>query len=499
MEAQRAQWGSRLGFVLAAAGSAVGLGNIWGFPYMTGQNGGGMFVFVYLVAVALIGLPIMMAEILIGRTAQKSPVGAYRELAAPGTPWMGLGWLSVVAAFIILSFYSVVAGWSLHFLWLSVTEGFIVSTENEEIKAAMTAEITGKFGKLATNPEVSTLWHIIFMVMVTGIVAAGIKGGIELCTKILMPALFGIMVILLFWSLSTDGAGMGVKFILGIHDDELLGYLHEKPAFTANSALAALGQAFFSLSLGMGALITYGSYLRRDDDIVGTSIVVTVLDVIVALMAAFVIFPIVFLAGLQPTDGPGLVFSTLPVAFSQMYGGIVLAPLFFFLLSVAAITSAISLLEVATSYFIDERGWTRVKATLFTGGVILLIGIPSALSASSALFGDGISALLGRAFGEAGAMNWFDALYYLTFKLMLPLGGLGIALFVAWRVGGEARRQSFLAGTKLGFLYWGWVQLLRYIVPIAVLIVFLNAIGLLEFGGGSENVTEVTEVIEDLQ
>lgn len=497
MEAQRAHWGSRLGFILAAAGSAVGLGNIWGFPYMTGQNGGGMFVLVYLLAVALIGVPIMMAEILIGRTSQKSPVGAYRELAAPGTPWIGLGWLSVVAAFIILSFYSVVAGWSLHFLWLSVTEGFIIDAA-ADVAAIDTQreEITGKFGALAGNAEVSTLWHIIFMVIVTGIVAAGIKGGIELCAKVLMPALFGLMIILLFWSLSTDGAGMGIKFILGIHDAELLEYLDEKPAFTANSALQALGQAFFSLSLGMGALITYGSYLRRTDDIVGSSIIITVLDVSVALVAAFVIFPIVFLAGMQPTDGAGLVFSTLPVAFAEMPGGLVLAPLFFFLLSVAAITSAISLLEVATSYFIDERGWTRIKATMFTGGVILLIGIPSALSASSALFGDGISAFLGRIFGEAGEMNWFDALYYLAFNLMLPLGGLGIALFVAWRVGDEARRQAFMAGTRLGKLYWGWVQLLRYIVPIAVLVVFLNAVNLITFGGDDEDEEQIVEQVE---
>ncbi|TVQ52481.1 MAG: sodium-dependent transporter, partial [Phycisphaerales bacterium] len=446
MAAERAHWGSKLGFVLAATGSAVGLGNIWGFPYMTGQNGGGVFILVYLLAVALIGLPIMMAEILIGRTAQKSPVGAYRELSAPRSPWIGVGWVGVLAAFIILSYYSVIAGWSMHFLWLSVTDGFVLANETEQAARESREAIAGLHGEVAGNPEVSTLWHIVFMVIVVGIVAAGIKGGIELCTKVLMPALFGLMIILAIWALTTDGAGLGVKFILGIHDAELLEYLDERPAFTANSALAAVGQAFFSLSLGMGALITYGSYLRRNDDIVGTSVVITVLDVSVALIAAFVIFPIVFLAGLQPTDGPGLVFSTLPVAFAEMPGGMVLAPLFFFLLSVAAITSGISLLEVATSYFIDERGWTRIKAALFAGGVILLLGIPSAVSASSTLFGTGFANFLGSIFGEAGEMSWFDAFVYLTYNLMLPIGGLGIALFAAWRLGDAARREAFTTG-----------------------------------------------------
>jgi neurotransmitter:Na+ symporter, NSS family len=484
---ERAHWGSRVGFILAAAGSAVGLGNIWGFPYMAGQNGGGLFILVYLLAVALIGLPIMMAEILIGRTAQLSPVGAYRALSAPRSPWLGLGWLSVVAAFIILSFYSVVAGWSMHFLWLSVTDGFA---------GRETAEVAGLFGQLAGNAEVSTIWHIIFMFIVTGIVAAGIKGGIELCTKILMPALFGLLVILVLWAMTTDGFAPGVKFILGIHDAELLELLDERPGFGPGSALAAVGQAFFSLSLGMGALIAYGSYLRRNDDIVGASIVVSVLDVTVALLAAFIVFPIVFLAGLQPAEGPGLVFSTLPVAFSQMPGGLVLAPIFFFLLAVAAITSAISLLEVATSYFIDERGWPRAKAALLTGGLILLLGIPSALSASSALFGTGVSEFLGATFGEAAEMNWFDALYYLTFNLMLPLGGLGIALFVAWRVGDAAREQAFKTGTRLGKLYWGWVQLLRYIVPLAVLVVFLNAIGVLGLFVGNDVQPEPVEILQ---
>jgi NSS family neurotransmitter:Na+ symporter len=471
MTTTRAQWGSRLGFILAAAGSAVGLGNIWAFPYLTGRNGGGLFVLVYLVAVALVGLPIMMAEIFIGRTAQNSPVGAYRALSAPRSPWLGVGWLGVVAAFVILSFYSVIAGWSMHYVWLSVTDGF-VGKDPEEIGAM--------FGALASSEEASTLWHVIFMVVTIGIVAGGVKGGIELCAKVLMPALFVLLLVLLVWGTTTDGFMPGVKFIVGIHDEDLLSRLgDDQLGFTAASWLEALGQAFFSLSLGMGALITYGSYLGRNEDLPSTAFIVGVLDTTVALLAAFIIFPIVFAAGQQPGQGPGLVFATLPVAFSTMPGGVFLAPIFFVLLTIAAVTSAVSLLEVATSYFIDERGWSRAKAALVTGGCITLIGVPSAMSGGSALFGEGVASFLERIFGEAGRLDWFGALVFLTFNLMLPLGGLGIALFVAWRVGDTAREEGFKAGSTLGRLYWGWVQLLRYVVPIAVVAVLLHAVGLI--------------------
>jgi NSS family neurotransmitter:Na+ symporter len=471
MTMQRAHWGSRLGFILAAAGSAVGLGNIWAFPYMTGKNGGGLFVAVYLVCVALVGLPIMMAEILIGRTAQSSPVGAYRSLSRRGSPWVGMGWMSVAAAFIILSFYSVIAGWSMHYMWLSVTDGFGGKSPEQ---------IIDMFGSVASHPGLSTIWHVIFMVVTIGIVAAGVQGGLELCTRVLMPSLFVMLVIMVIWGMTTDGFGPGLKYIVGIHDEDLLARLGEdRPRFTAGSWLEALGQAFFSLSLGMGALITYGSYLKRKDDIVTTSILVGLLDTAVALLSAFIVFPIIFAAGLQPAEKTGLVFETIPIAFSQMPGGTIIAPIFFLLLTIAAVTSAISLLEVATSYFIDEKGWSRGRAALFTGGLIMVLGIPSAMSGGSQLFGEGVSSLLASVFGEAAAMSWFDAFVYLTFNLMLPLGGLGIALFVAWRVGGEAREQAFQTGTRLGHLYWGWVQLLRYVVPIAVILVLLHAVGVI--------------------
>ncbi len=458
MAAERVHWGSRVGFVLAAAGSAIGLGNIWRFPWLTGEHGGGLFVLCYLGCVAVVGLPIMIAEILIGRTSQTSPVGAFRALSRRGSPWLGLGWLSVVAAFVILSYYSVVAGWALHYLWLSLTETFAGHSPEQ---------ISATFAALATNEEVSTLWHLVFMALTVGIVAAGVKGGIERWSWILMPGLFLIMLVLLVYAMTTGGFGKGLAFI----------FAPDPAKFSWQTVLAALGQAFFSLSLGMGAMITYGSYLRRDDDIVSTSVTVCALDTSAALLAAMIFFPILFSAGQHSNQGPGLVFTTLPIAFSQMPGGLLLAPAFFILLVFAALTSTISLLEVASAYFIDERGWSRRRAALFTGGAITLLGIPSAMSAGSALFGTGVQELTAPVFGQAGAKTWFDLFDYVATNWMLPLGGLGIAAFAAWKVGEPLRRESFQAGTRLGALYWGWVRLLRYVVPLAVVLVFLNAIG----------------------
>ena len=451
-----------MGFILAAAGSAVGLGNIWRFPYITGENGGGLFVIVYVLCVALIGLPIMMAEIFIGRTAQNSPVGAIRSMSQPRSPWMGLGWLSVVAAFVILSFYSVVAGWSMHYLWLSVTKSFTNMT---------TDEIGDIFGALHGNAGLNVLWHVIFMCLTIGIVIAGVKRGIEFWSRILMPALFLLLLVLLVYAMTTDGFGSGFSFVFGFHAEKF------RPA---QSTLAAMGQAFFSLSLGMGALITYGSYLRQQESIVSTSIIVSALDLAVALLAALILFPILFAADLDPDQSVGLAFVSLPIAFSQMPGGALLAPAFFILLTFAALTSAISLLEVATAYFIDERGWSRVKATLTTGGGVLILGIPSALSGGDGFFGEGMKADTEPMFGAGAGKSWFDLLDYFSNNWMLPLGGLGIAAFVAWRVGSDVREQGFKAGTRLTALYWGWVQLLRYLVPIAVVLVMLNALGVFD-------------------
>ena len=448
---QRSHWGSRVGFILAAAGAAVGLGNIWKFPYVTGENGGGIFVLVYLACVFLVGLPIMIAEILVGRTTQSSPVGAFKSLAGTRSPWVGMGWLGVVSAFILLSFYSVVAGWSLHYTWLSISGQFAgLGPDN----------VASVFGSLHASVEANLFWHLIFMGLTIAVVFGGVSKGVERWSRILMPALLVMMLVLLGNSLTLDGFDKAVQFLFGFHQDK----------FTAAGALEALGHAFFSLSLGMGAMLTYGSYLRRQDDIVGASVTISALDTFIALVASLMLFPIIFSYGMEPAAGPGLVFISVPIALSQMPGTTFLATVFFALLVFAALTSAISMLEVATSYLIDQRGWQRQRAAVAAGLTTALVGLPSALSGGTRLFGSGMEAMVGK--------NWFDSLDYLVTNWMLPLGGLGMALFTAWRMNQRLRQKEFLAGSRLRGFYQGWLFLLKYPVPVAILLIFLNAVGL---------------------
>ena len=449
---QRGHWGSRIGFILAAAGSAIGLGNIWKFPYIAGENGGGFFVLIYLACIAFVGLPIMIAEILIGRSTQKSPVGAFKGLYKPNSPWIGVGWLGVASAFVILSFYSVVAGWAMHYVYLSLSGVFA------EFEPGYTGQI---FDDLFANPGLNAFWHILFMGIVMSVVIAGVHKGVERWSEILMPMMLGMLLILFGSALTLSGFQEAVAFVFSPATENL----------TRAGVLEALGHSFFTLSLGMGAMITYGSYLRTKDDAVKSSVLIALFDTGIALLACLVLFPITFTYGLEASAGPGLVFVSLPIAFSQMPGGTMLATVFFALLTFAAVTSGISLLEVATAYFIDEKGWSRKRAVCVTGGGIILLGLPSAMSGGTRLFGEGMSELIGR--------NWFELFDYLASNWMLPLGGLGIAVFMAWRVGHQAREQAFKAGTTWGRLYFGWIYLLRYLVPIAVLAIFLHAIGLL--------------------
>ena len=448
--AERGHWGSRLGFVLAAAGSAVGLGNIWKFPYITGENGGGAFVLVYLACIALVGVPVMTAEVLLGRATQKSPVGAFKELA--GGAWVVLGWLGVAGSLVILSYYSIVAGWALHYTYLSLS-GQIVGLGPEGVEPV--------FGALFASNKLNLFWHAVFMVTTVGVVWGGVHKGIERWARILMPALFGLMLVMLANSFTMDGFGRAVDFVFGFHTENL----------TAAGVLEALGHAFFTLSLGMGAMLTYGSYLRRNDDIVSASVTISVLDTVIALTACMVLFPIIFTFGLEPSQGPGLVFVSMPIALSQMTGGTFFSFAFFALLVFAALTSAISLLEVTVSYLIDEKGWQRHRATLIGGGVIAVIGIPSALSGGTWLFGEGFASVCGR--------NWFDTFDYLATNWILPLGGLGIALFTAWRLDDAIRHREFLEGSKLVFFYKTWLFLLKFVVPVGIVLVFLHAIGVI--------------------
>ncbi|MEZ6197562.1 MAG: sodium-dependent transporter [Planctomycetota bacterium] len=456
----RAHWGTRFGFVLAAAGSAVGLGNIWKFPYIAGQNGGGAFVLVYLVFVATIGLPIMVAEVMIGRTTQKSPIGAFRELAGRRSPWTLVGALGVLAAFLVLSYYAVVAGWAMHYTVLSARGAF--AGEDPAASAAV-------FGETAGSSGISIGWHLAFMALTVWVVMGGVQKGIERASRILMPLLFLMLLVLLGKAFFTEGFGKAGDFVFGSHTDKL----------TTAGVLEALGHSFFTLSLGLGGMLTYGSYLDRKADLLRGSIAITVLDTVVALLACMILFPITFSYGMEPAAGPGLVFVNMPVALGQMPGGSAFAVIFFGLVVFAALTSSISILEVVASYLIDERGWTRRRAAISAGVAIAIFGIPSALSGSTHLFGEGVGSWSRGVFGES-VTSWFDVVDHLVSNWMLPLGGMGIALFCAWRIPEGRRFEEFNRTRRLVNAYRAWMFFLRFLVPVAIAAVFLNKLGLLD-------------------
>lgn len=412
LKAKHEQWSGGRGFVLAAAGSAIGLGNIWKFPYMTGQNGGGAFVLVYLLCIALIGVPIMMAEILIGRRAQKNPIGALRTLAAEvgaSPAWSLIGWLGVVTGFLILSFYSVVAGWALAYALQALVSGFA------QISASQAAE---RFGSLLASPWQLVAWHSLFMLICFVVVARGVRRGIEWAVDWMMPLLFLLLLVLVAYAAWLGAFTEGFRFLF-------------RPQFadlTWESVLMALGQAFFTLSLGMGAIMVYGSYLSPRESIAGTTLVIVGTDTLVALLAGLMVFPIVFAIGLEPQAGPGLVFQTLPYVFGQIPAGSLFGFMFFLLVVFAALTSGISLLEPATAYLVERYGWSRVTVA---GGLALVVW---ALGLASVLSFNHWSELYPLGFVEAlREKSFFDLLDGLTSNILLPLGGLGIAIFVGDR------------------------------------------------------------------
>lgn len=441
----RGNWSSQFGFIAAAAGSAVGLGNIWKFPYITGLYGGAAFVLVYLLFVILVCIPIMNSELLVGRKSGKNALGAFKELV-PKSSWWIVGLMGIIAGFIILSYYSVIAGWATAYIFKS--GAYMAAGANP-------ADI---FVGFITSPVTPIIWHAIFMAMCVGIVMAGIEKGIEKYTKILMPALLIILLILIVRSLTLPGAAEGLSFYL-------------KPDFSKLSAegiLAALGQAFFSLSLGMGCMITYGSYLKKDQDIPANSYWIAGADTAIALLAGLAIFPAVFAFGLEPGAGPGLVFITVPAVFASMGAiGHFFGILFFILLTVAAITSAISLLEVVCAYFIDEKKWNRKKAAWIMGTIIFILGIPSSL-------GQGIWS----GYKFIGGRDFLDSLDFIASNILLPLGGFLLCIFIGWYWGtGKAVEEGNIGAKGAITLGGGYRFLIKYVAPIAIFVVFLKSIG----------------------
>jgi NSS family neurotransmitter:Na+ symporter len=443
------QWSSKLAFILAATGSAVGLGNIWRFPYVTGENGGGAFVLVYLLCVVLIGVPIMMAEVMLGRRGRQSPINTMHTLAEEegvNTIWRYVGWLGVVAGFLILSFYSVIAGWAL---------AYVVRTASGVFQGVTAQGASSIFADLISDPERLLAWHTIFMVSTMVIVARGVKSGLERAVRYLMPALFGLLVLLVGYAMAEGAFVEGLRFLFTPDWGKLSGTV----------VLEAMGLAFFSLSLGMGAIMIYGSYLPSNASISRTCFTVAAADTLVALLAGVAIFPIVFAYGLEPGSGPGLIFETLPIAFGAMPGGLVFGTLFFVLLAFAAWTSAISIIEPAVAWLVENAGLSRVHAAVTSGVAAWLVGIGTVLS-----FNVWSGPLL---FGK----SFFDLVDYLTANIMLPLGGLLIAVFAGWVMTGSSVREEM--GMQHPTLYRAWYYLVRFVAPIAVILIFVHAIGLI--------------------
>ena len=436
-------WSSRLVFVLAAAGSAVGLGNIWKFPYITGENGGGAFVVVYLACIALIGVPIMMAEVLLGRAGRLSPINTMRKLARESGGagfWPVIGWMGVLAGFLILSYYAVIAGWAVSYVGRLATGTF---------DGADGAASQAAFDAFLSDPWAVLLWQTVFMAVTVFIVARGVARGLETAVRWLMPLLLVLLLVLVGYGAAVGDFARGAGFLFGFDASKL----------SVDGLLTAMGHAFFTLSLGMGAIMAYGAYLPARTSIAGTVTTIAVLDTVVALAAGLAIFPIVFAtAGLEPGEGPGLMFVTLPIAFGNLPLGAVVGAVFFLLVSFAAVTSAISLTEPALAFLVEQYNAKRARAAVSLGAGCWLLGIGTVLSFN--VWAD---------VHVVGGLTFFDFVDYVSYKVLLPVGGLLIALFAGWVL---ARP---IVAEELGYDGWQqrlWEAAIRFVAPAGVLVVF---------------------------
>ncbi len=454
MEKQkRDTWGSQLGFIVAVAGSAIGLANVWRFPYLVGNYGGAAFILVYLMCLAMIGFPVLMAEIIIGRATQANPAQAFAKLGR-NRGWRAAGMMTVVTGFIVSGFYSVVAGWILGYLYEAL-QGNLTSFESAEHSQAY-------FESLIASPTWGLFCHFIFIALSSAVLIAGVRGGIERWNKFLLPILFAVLIGLVIRGLTMQGSSQGLYFLL----------TPDWSALTPAAFLVALGQSFFTLSLGQGTMVTYGSYLKDKENLLTTTFPVVAMDTVVSLLSAVAIFTIVFSVGIEPGSGPGLIFQTLPLVFSQITGGTLLAILFFILVALAALTSEISAMEPTIAYLMDERGWSRRSAVIACGIAVFLLGVPCALSYS----------LLSHI--ELFQMNLLDFFSFVASSIMIPLGGLFAVWLVGWRWKRAAALEELHAGAESTFAKHRWLTYyfdlcFRYLAPALILLVFLNALGVI--------------------
>ena len=449
--ASRSGFKSRFGFIAAAAGSAVGLGNIWGFPYQTGENGGAAFLIIYLVCIVLIGYPIMVGEIAIGRSTLKNPYGAYKQLG--GKAWALVGFFGVLCGVMILSFYNVIAGWAFGY-FLNISFNDLLSE----------TDYGAFFGEYVKNVGPNLLYSALFMVLTAFIVVRGIQNGIEAAAKVMMPLLFALLLGLIIYSLTLNNASDGVSFYL-------------KPDFSKvnlTTIYSAMGQAFFSLSLGMGALITYGSYISKKENIISAAGIVTAADTSVAFLAGLLIFPLVFSQGITPAQGPGLLFVALPGVFNGMAGiGVVVGAIFFFLISLAALTSTISLLEVPVSFLVDEMQWSRTTSVIVIAALVYLVGMPTLLSQGA------VAGLSEFVVYEGSNKAFMDLIIDVFNEIGLPLGGCLMSIFIAykWRTTNLSEEISSGNPNYKGSFMEGFLNvMISYICPVLLAIIVMITI-----------------------
>lgn len=448
MKSQREHWASGFGFIMATAGSTIGLGSLWRFPYISGDNGGGAFVLLYILFTFFIGVPLFIAELVIGRKTQQAPIFAYRNLSKKSQNWKIIGWLNLLTCFIILSFYCVVSGWCLNYAFMSLNQFSLGKTPTE---------IRSIFETVYTSSDINLFWLLIFILLNLFIVQRGIRKGIEYWSRILTPALFFILIGLFIYGFTMPGFSNAARFILYPNFSKL----------TPAAVLNALGMSFFTLSVGLGIVLTYGSYLRPSASLPKAGLVVATLTLIVSLMAALTIFPIVFTFNFPPEGGPGLVFQTMPILFAKLPGNLVISTAFFLLLVFTALTSSISLFEVVVANMTELFSYSRQKAMLIAACATFILGIPSALSGSKALFPNWTT-IYGK--------DFFSTMNDVTATWMMPLAGLLTALFIGYFTEKDTVFAEFEQGTKLQGVYSIWRFAVRYLCPIAVILIILDRV-----------------------
>lgn len=460
MDHIREHWSSRIGFLMAAIGSAIGLGILWKFPYTVGENGGGLFLLSYLICLLIVGVPILIAELILGRRTQRAAVGAFQTLDRKGSGWKVAGWFGVLASFLIMSFYSVIAGWGMSYILMSLT-GFYQNLSGDEVGKVFTA--------LSTSGEISLFWHFLFTLVTVGIVMSGVRKGIERWAKIMTKVLLVLLVLLFLYALTLKGFPKAVQFIFHPVVGE----------FKLSSMIEALGLAFWTLSIGQGIMISYGSYMRRSESIVQLSAVVAFSVIIVAILAALMIFPVVFTFGLEPQSGYGLVFKTLPYLFAQLPGSLVLSTMFFTLFVFTALTSAIPLIEVVASNLMELYKMTRKRAVILVGIACFVFGIPSAYAGAHVVFPD---------WEGIYGMDFLKTIDNLVSIWVIPIGGLLTAVFVGWFMDRDVAKEEFLLGTRFRFLWHPWRFFMRYVVPLTILIIIIQKSGLYNFDSLLHNI-----------